>query len=86
MALWGNPTELVGRYGLGYRDPGGFEHTIGGGVVMNGWLLIDGAITREQAFGSSAWRPAFQIGLVLGRYAATAARGSGIIINSSPWL
>ncbi len=78
VALWGNPTELVGRYGVGYRDPGGFEHTIGGGIVMNGWLLIDGAITREQAFGSSAWRPAFQIGLVLGRYAATAARGSGI--------
>jgi hypothetical protein len=78
VALWGNPTELVGRYGLSYRNPGGVEHTFGGGVVLNGWLSIDGALSREQAFGSSAWRPAFQIGVVLGRYAATAARGSGI--------
>jgi len=78
VVLWGNPTELVGRYGVSYREPGGVEHTFGGGAVMNGWLSIDGALSREQAFGSSAWRPAFQIGVVLGRYAATAARGSGI--------
>ena len=78
VPLWGRPTDLFGRYGATYRDPGGFEHSVGAGIVLDGWLLIDGMVTREQAFGSAAWRPAFQLGLVLGRYAVTAARGNGI--------
>lgn len=78
LSLWGYEAELLGRYGLSYRDPGGFEHTIGAGVVVGGWLAIDGAVTREQAYGSSAVRPAFQLGLIVDRYAVSVARGSGI--------
>ena len=78
VPLWGHQTDLLGRYGASYRNPGGFESTVGAGIVMDGWLLIDGTMTHERAFGGGEWRPAFQVGLVLGRYVVTAARGNGI--------
>ena len=77
IGLWGHDATIVSRYGASYRSPGGVEHSLGAGMVIDRLLAVDVAGTREVAFGDSAWRAAFQIGLALGRYSVMAARGSG---------
>ncbi len=77
LVLWGHDATIVSRYGASYRSPGGVEHSLGAGMVIDRLLAVDVAGTREVAFGDSAWRAAFQIGLALGRYSLVAARGSG---------
>ncbi|MCH7491017.1 MAG: hypothetical protein IID05_10010 [Gemmatimonadetes bacterium] len=78
ISLWGYGTKVTTRYGASYRDPHGLEHSFGGGLLIADLLTVDGAVTREVAFGDAAWRPALQIGLGLGRYSIAAARSNGL--------
>lgn len=75
--VWGARTLVVGRYGINYRPDVGVEHGFSAGVALQDRLRVDLGWTREQGFGTTAWRSVVSVGLLVGRYAIEIARGSG---------
>lgn len=78
VSVAGLPTTILGRYGLSVRPTGDVEHALGAGAGFGSHVFVDGFVVRESAFGDVAWRPAFGIDIVIGRYAITFARSVGI--------
>jgi hypothetical protein len=76
--LAGVTTRIMARYGLSYRPSGDVEHALGGGASFADHVRVDVLLAREQAYGDAAWRPAFGVEILIGRYGVTFARSLGI--------
>ncbi|UCF40792.1 MAG: hypothetical protein JSW43_00140 [Gemmatimonadota bacterium] len=74
----GTSTLLALRYGTTYRASGDLEHTLAGGVLINRQVRVDFAATSESAYGERAWRLGLGLGVQIGRYVISVARGSGL--------
>lgn len=74
----GTSTLLALRYGAAYRASGDLEHMLAAGVLINRQVRVEFAATSESAYGERAWRLGLGLGLRIGRYVITVARGSGL--------
>lgn len=84
-ALAGQPTQVALRYGAALRHSGDLDHMAAVGLGLNGQFHVDAALTSESAFGARVWRPGVGVGLRVGRYHITAARGSGVNDVGATW-
>lgn len=78
LRLAGQPATLTARYGATYHPSNDLDHMLAAGLMVNGALHVDVAVTGEAAFGQRNWRPSLELGFRAGRYTVGVARAAGL--------
>jgi hypothetical protein len=71
-------SSVLARLGTTYRAYGALEPSIGTGIFLGEYFGLNASVTREQAHGLHAWRPAISLFLRVGRYQVGFARASSL--------